>query len=584
MVKCIYGGIMKKVIDFIKKYIIIIINFLKQLINKIIIFIKFIFNKISKFIKNIINNISDFFKNRKNNKKQSKIKLFFIGVGAYIGSVFSYLISKPKKKKEVDINLELKKINRNILNIEKSIENETTPLVLKMYKKEVNKKINKLKNIKNVKTREETKLVKEEEEVLLNIKEKIDKCEKKLKNINYEEKRQQITEELQKEDITNKEEVLNKNIRTTNISKKDKVVATIKSIPNKVISNTRKVSNKIKKGALIAGTAVVGAVANIIPKKEKEEKKKKIENINEDVLVKELEDKKLKEKIRELNNKINKTYSEIGNDELELKKLKEKVKDLKEEYIKLTKNEKFKDLKTYKNINDIDPNHLVYHDKAIDSLIDYIEKEIINQKKELKQVDKKEEKKQTDFDNSDIMLAKESIKKDIKLSIEDIKKIKVDMNTIPKKYKKPNLINKLSNFFKYSINVGISLIPFGIFKNKLLATLTSGIILNNRIRSMNSIVNNEEVNFIQYESILSSLNNRQSCLENTNYVLLDTVNQIDTLKLKLELMEVNDIEKDKLLISLDEMKLDLLEENLKIETMLEEMNGLKSKKVKKKVA
>ena len=49
-----------------------------------------------------------------------------------------------------------------------------------------------------------------------------------------------------------------------------------------------------------------------IPKKE-----------NEDVIVKELEDKKLKEKIRELNNKINKTYSEISNDELELKKLKE---------------------------------------------------------------------------------------------------------------------------------------------------------------------------------------------------------------------------------------------------------------------
>lgn len=78
------------------------------------------------------------------------------------------------------------------------------------------------------------------------------------------------------------------------------------------------------------------------------------------------------------------------------------------------------------------------------------------------------------------------------------------MSTIPNK--KPTLLNKLTNFFKVSINVGISLIPFGLFKNKLLATLTSGIILNNRIRSMNNLFEeNEEIKFIEYENILSNI-------------------------------------------------------------------------------
>lgn len=584
MVKCIYGGNMKKVIDFIKKYIDIIIKYIKLFINKIVSFIKMIKDKIYKYLKK-----------RKEEKKQSKIKIFFIGIFGYIGSVFSHLITKKKEKKEVDINTELKKINKNILNIEKSIENETTPLVLKMYKKEVNKKIDKLKNIKNIKTREETKLVKEEEEVLLNIKEKINNCEKKLKNINYEEKVKEIKKEDKEINIINEEEnFIEQKTTIPDVSKKDKVVLTIKNTTNKVINNTKKgikkTSNNIKKVALIASTAVAGLVTNIIPKKEKlnEEKEQRKEIKKETYLINEVEDKKLKEKIKELNNKINKTYNEISYDEFELNRLKEKVKDLKEEYIKLTKNEKFKDLKNYKNIYEIDPNHLVYHDKAIDNLVEYLEKQIKdvkNNKIEIKKEEIKKEKKEFDFDNSDIMLAQKSIKKDIELSMEEVKKIKLEMLNITDKYKKNNLLAKLSNFFKYSINVGISLIPFGIFKNKLLATLTSGIILNNRMRSMNSIVNNsDKVDFIQYESILTSLNDRKSCLENTNFVLLDTVNQIDSLKTKIELMYSDDLEKEKLLIGLDEMKLDLLEENLKIETMLEEMNTLKKNKIKKKVA
>ena len=96
MVKCIYGGNMEKIIDFIKKYAKIIFNFIKKIILKIIAFIKLLFGKIISFIKSIINKIREFIKNRKENKKQSKIKVFFIGVVAYVGSCFSHLITKKK--------------------------------------------------------------------------------------------------------------------------------------------------------------------------------------------------------------------------------------------------------------------------------------------------------------------------------------------------------------------------------------------------------------------------------------------------------------------------------------------------------
>lgn len=561
MLKYIYGGNMEKLVNLIKKYISIIVKYIKLFIHKIITLIKKIKEKINAFLKR-----------RKEDNKQNKVKIFFVGIGSYIGSVFSYLISRPKTK-EIDINKEIKKINKNITNIEKSIENETTTLVLKMYKREVNKKINKLKNIKNIKSREESKLLKDEEERLLNLNKKIEIKEQELKNIDYVEKNINI----ENENIIDK---INNNIE---IDKKEKVLSNVKKTTNKVLSNTKKVSKNIKKGVLLASTIALGTISNIIPKKNKIKEikaNKKIENNKEDL--------KLKEKIREFNNIINKTYNEVNKkkDENELINLKEKIVKLKDEYIKLTQNEKFSNLKNYKNINNIDPNHLVYHDKSIDNLIDYLESSIKNVKVEEKvekQEIKQEKKEEIELNKTDIMLAKKSIKEDISLSMKEVKKIKKEIMNIPNKYKKTNLLTRLTNFFKYSINVGISLIPFGIFKNKLLATLTSGIILNNRIRSMNSIINNsDKVAFIEYENILASLSDRKSFLENTNYVLLDTVNQINSLELKINESGFIDTEKEKLLIGLDEMKLDLLEENVKIETMLEEMNNLNKNKVKKK--
>lgn len=546
-----------------------IIEFLKNLFLKI-------FNFLKKFFKKTYKNI--YYNIKKIKYKNKNAKNFFIQIFSYLGSAVTSLVRKDKKEKEVNISYELKKINKNILNIENSIENETTPIVLKMYKREINKKINKLKNIKNLKSREESKLIKDQTDALLNIKDKITVCENKLKGIDYNNlKNNKNNIELsKKKNISN-----NKNItKQKNINKPK-----IKKI------NFNLIKDKLKKGVTILTIPVVGAVKKI----------KKQENSIKNTNVK--EEKTIINNVKKLNKEINNVYLDISkirnnnyseNKENELLELKEKVEKLKKEYLKLSNEKKFNNLKMYKDINNIDPNHLVYHDRSLEDLIEYLEKSIkeIKNNKNIKQeekitnekiIKKEEEKRKNEvlIDKNQIELIRNSVKKDILLSRKEIENIKEDMKKLNGNYK-PTLLNKLTNFFRVSINIGISLIPFGIFKNKLLATLTSGIILNNRIRSMNSIFNNEEIDIVQYEDIINNINDKKSCLKSTNYILLDTIDEIDKLKSKLELLYF-DNESQKLLINLEEMKLDLLEENVKIETMLEETDKLQINKIKKKV-
>ncbi|MBP3461062.1 MAG: hypothetical protein J6K21_01435 [Bacilli bacterium] len=549
---------MNKIIEFLKNLFLKIFNFLKKFFKKT--------------YKNIYYNIKKFKYKNKNAKN------FFIQIFSYLGSAVTSLVKKDKKEKEVNISYELKKINKNILNIENSIENETTPIVLKMYKREINKKINKLKNIKNLKSREESKLIKDQTDALLNIKDKITVCENKLKGIDYNNlKNNKNNIELsKKKNISN-----NKNItKQKNINKPK-----IKKI------NFNLIKDKLKKSVTILTIPVVGAVKKI----------KKQENSIKNTNVK--EEKTIINNVKKLNKEINNVYLDISkirnnnyseNKENELLELKEKVEKLKKEYLKLSNEKKFNNLKMYKDINNIDPNHLVYHDRSLEDLIEYLEKSIkeIKNNKNIKQeekitnekiIKKEEEKRKNEvlIDKNQIELIRNSVKKDILLSRKEIENIKEDMKKLNGNYK-PTLLNKLTNFFRVSINIGISLIPFGIFKNKLLATLTSGIILNNRIRSMNSIFNNEEIDIVQYEDIINNINDKKSCLKSTNYILLDTIDEIDKLKSKLELLYF-DNESQKLLINLEEMKLDLLEENVKIETMLEETDKLQINKIKKKV-
>ena len=155
------------------------------------------------------------------------------------------------------------------------------------------------------------------------------------------------------------------------------------------------------------------------------------------------------------------------------------------------------------------------------------------------------------------------------------------MNDIPIKYKKPTLLSRMVNFFKLSMNTAVTLIPVGVFKNKLVATLTSGIILNNRIKALKSMVS-KETPFLDYEVMLASIKDKKTCILNTSYVLTNTIEDINEVSNKLMKEYSNNPDALKLVKNLEEMKLDLLEENNKIDKLLQEIKENQNK-IKKKV-
>ena len=119
---------------------------------------------------------------------------------------------------------------------------------------------------------------------------------------------------------------------------------------------------KIKNASLIGGTLLLNKVVKI----KKYETKKKREKLDKND--------NIKKEIIEFNNIINKTYNEVrdNNNEIDLLEKKKKIEELKQKYIELTRYDDFIYLKDDYKINSIDSNHLVYHDKSIDDLIDYL--------------------------------------------------------------------------------------------------------------------------------------------------------------------------------------------------------------------
>lgn len=455
-----------------------------------------------------------------------------------------------------EFNKNIDEIDKKIIQIRESYKNESTPSILNIYIKQCDKLINKLNKIDNKKTREDEKTIKDKieevKELKYDINEHINSLElTDLPNVKIKRKKQKSE--------TNFDIIREKLLIALQVIKK-----CLKKLGKAIIKLSKIIANKI--GILIH------KIKKEIAKKRKKNKERKI----------------LYNNVRYLNRKINVFYTKISNIKnsttrlQELLLLKEKILDLRDNYDKLTRMKGFRELSKKKRVNRLDPNHLIHHDKAIYDLIDYINNTIELEKAKPKEVTIKPkehiEKKEFHIDEAELTLVRNSIIKDIDSSKKDIEKILKDIDDIPLKHKKVSLLQRVDNFFKYSMNTAITLIPFGLFRSKLVATLTSGIIINNRIRSMNSIMKGKEVTFINYDAILNSISNKKTCLENTSYVLEDTIENIDMINQNLIKNYSDNAESLKLMKQLEEMKADLIDEDQKIDNMLEEIRKEKNNK------
>lgn len=584
---------MDKVKDILKRIKTFFINLKDKIVSylkrddNVFIKIKDFFVKLFKSIKElIINLISKFKKELSEDEIKDKYKT---ETNINVLKRYEKIVSDTKLKKKITKRIEDLKVknkeeketiieekeysrlerNKNIFNkniddidkkmnqIKDSYKDETTLSILNLYKKQCDKLINKLEKIENKQSREDVKIIKEKIEEIKELKYDINEQEKSLEVL----------------DIPKVKRVKKKQASETNIDRfREKSLIALEVVKKGAIKTGKGIKKVSKKAANKTGI-IINNIKKEIDKKKKINEEKKI----------------LINNVKYLNKKINVFYTKISNIKSsttrlqELLLLKEKILDLRDNYDKLTRMKGFRELSKNRKVNKVDPNHLIHHDKAIYDLIDYINNTIEIEKNKPKDIiintQEKVQKKEFHIDETELSLVRNSITKDIESSLKDIDKIKKDIDDIPLKHKKLSLLQRIDNFFKYSMNTAISLIPFGLFRSKLVATLTSGIIINNRIRTMNSLMKQKDVTFINYDAILNSISNKKTCLENTSYVLEDTIEQIDMINSNLVKNYSDHAESLKLMKQLEEMKADLLEEDNKIEGLLEDIRKEKNKEV-----
>ena len=290
---------------------------------------------------------------------------------------------------------------------------------------------------------------------------------------------------------------------------------------NKDINN-KIVTNSIVVGGLLANASyhLIKEVISSIPYKNENQENKLLEEKNIDIKI---------ENKEELDNNIN---DEIKKDNVDILKVErsdnKKLKVLQDEKrtdkIEIKKNEVLKD----KNL-------IYFKDFKLSS--DLIFNDLKEQEKELEEIDKK-------FNN-------------LKLS-------------------------KINLFIKKALNVAISFLPIKLFKNKFIGALTSGLILNNRLKYIRKLTNSydKEIILYNYKNILKGIKDNLDCLEKIKMISIDSLEQIEIIRNNIlnDYQEYLDAEEIKNALNhLKELELDITKKILKIEKEEEQLKKVEEK-------
>lgn len=450
-------------------------------------------------------------------EKYFKWKTLFYSTLAIIIAPFGYLFSKEKEKKSYHISEQIKIINQKldeiIINrqpLDKNINNEIL---------NIEKRINKIQSKK------EQQIIKKDLKVI----------------------------ELKKQYIVNKKKLsqgqIDLVIRKVNENPHLNKKIEIKDSKIKVVSKhelkeeNEKMNPKIYKYQVKNSSHKVNVFYPFVANANKELKK---EN----------------EKIKLIENKIaiTKQYNHFYELEYELKLLRKKIELLKEEYDNLKKQYSI-DLSL-----DFDKYDLARNNDKIIELLDRIDNDlkIIENKKQIIFRQKKSNKEAKQEKNNELpkqkvekinriderVVAQSFILKDLNRQTDYLenyfKKLDKSIN------KKKTLVSSLIDFSKNVLKFAISLFPIKIFKNKLLGTLVSGIMINNSIKTMRKMTNPQLQ--INYEYFINQYNNSKDLLNNISRVYNNSLEELYSLKEEL-------------------LYLGLLEQNPELKKQIEEIEG-----------
>lgn len=200
-----------------------------------------------------------------------------------------------------------------------------------------------------------------------------------------------------------------------------------------------------------------------------------------------------------------------------------------------------------------------------------------------KNKEKKKKLKQENVNVEEIKKVKEQLDKEIKKQQLQISKLKLVIANTERKLKKPTLLMNIKNMITNSIKLCMGLIPVSIFKNKLIGGLFSAFMLNNSIRGIRNLINEEQ---IEYATLLNNINNQKDLIFHTRLVYEDAITQIEFLKYdllsKFSFTDLKDIFHKLYEIGEDLKKKNKILSDLEIE--LEEQYDKTREKVKRKAA
>ncbi len=299
-------------------------------------------------------------------------------------------------------------------------------------------------------------------------------------------------------------------------------------------------------------------ISLVLVKQKKEDKLNFIKQANKEL-------KNINEQIENIENKISNVnqYNHFYDLENELKYLREKIETLKEKY---------EEIKDYLNFEvDYDKYELCKSPKKIDETLERIEKDlklIKTKKKEM--LNKKEEDKQKDIEETKETKKQKEKKEEKKEKINDIIKAQqLILNNIinQNKYfddymkkiskstnKKRTILSSLSNFANVVLNFTVSLLPVSLFKNKLLGTLVSSIMINNSLKTMRRMLNPSLK--LDYQLFIDNYYNSKNILYDTYQMCDNSLQELTLLKEELLVFDQNDIKQ--LLFQIE-----LIENNIK---------------------
>ena len=299
-------------------------------------------------------------------------------------------------------------------------------------------------------------------------------------------------------------------------------------------------------------------ISLVLVKQKKEDKLNFIKQANKEL-------KNINEQIENIENKISNVnqYNHFYDLENELKYLREKIETLKEKY---------EEIKDYLNFEvDYDKYELCKSPKKIDETLERIEKDlklIKTKKKEM--LNKKEEDKQKDIEETKETKKQKEKKEEKKEKINDIIKAQqLILNNIinQNKYfddymkkiskstnKKRTILSSLSNFANVVLNFTVSLLPVSLFKNKLLGTLVSSIMINNSLKTMRRMLNPSLK--VDYQLFIDNYYNSKNILSDTYQMCDNSLQELTLLKEELLVFDQNDIKQ--LLFQIE-----LIENNIK---------------------